>query len=443
MKKIILALKTINYRLWFAILLMMLFPTIYQTIRIFFLGNMPKDSGFNIASQLSWVSLFYEVVQEAIILPLFFILGKSILNKQEFENKVRSGLVITGLIYLFMSFVIIIITRQLVVFMAQEDVLVDATVSYIRLETIATLFATLARFIMLVLITIKKDKYMYIILGIQMILSIILDAFLISNLSFSLKMGVNGIAIANIITNIVILLIAILLLKRENIRIFNQKKLSFKWLKDWFKVGAYSGLESFLRNFAFMVMIIRMVNVVFEQGNYWNANNFIWHWLLLPSLALADLVKKEVGESVDNIQRKTFGYIALAFVFVIIWLISIPLWKPFLKVVMNITDYEIVFNIVLIQTIFYLTFIFNSCILDSTFYGVGKTNYMLIQSICIDVIYYGVAFILYITGIFVPTLLGISIMFGLGMALDFIPTMILYLYYLRKNNIKLDFNLSK
>ncbi len=34
--RIISALKTINYRLWFAILAAMLLPTVYQTVRIFF-----------------------------------------------------------------------------------------------------------------------------------------------------------------------------------------------------------------------------------------------------------------------------------------------------------------------------------------------------------------------------------------------------------------------
>ena len=86
--KIIRALRTVNYRLWFAIFTTMLLPTVYQTVRIFFLGDMPSDSGINIASQLQWVNLFYEVVQEALILPLFFLLGKSIDNRDEFANKV-------------------------------------------------------------------------------------------------------------------------------------------------------------------------------------------------------------------------------------------------------------------------------------------------------------------------------------------------------------------
>lgn len=440
--KIIRALRTVNYRLWFAIFTTMLLPTVYQTVRIFFLGDMPSDSGINIASQLQWVNLFYEVVQEALILPLFFLLGKSIDNRDEFANKVRTGLIVTAIIYAMVSVIVMLCARPLVVLMAQDTALSDATVTYVRLETVAALFSTLWRFMMTVLVTLKKDKYIYIVLIIQMVLSVLLDTFLISNLAVSAKLGVNGIAVTNIIVNAVILGCSILLLYRENIRLFAKQKRSFGWLNEWFKVGKFSGLESLLRNLAFMVMVVRMVNIVAEQGNYWLANNFIWQWLLLPGLALADLVKKEIGESKDNIRDKTFGYLVLVSIFAIIWLISILLWKPFLQYVMNVEEYETVFKIVLLETGFYITFLFNSCIFDSTFYGIGKTNYMLIQSMCIDGFYYGVMFVLYLTGVFVPTLLGICLMFGIGMALDFIPTLCLYLRMLKKEKIKIDFQLE-
>ena len=114
----------------------------------------------------------------------------------------------------------------------------------------------------------------------------------------------------------------------------------------------------------------------------------------------------------------------------------------YLQYVMNVAEYETVFRIVLLETAFYMTFLFNSCIFDSTFYGLGKTHLMLIQSICIDGIYYGTMFVLYLTGLFVPSLLGICLMFGIGMALDFIPTMILYIRMLKKENIKIDFTLD-
>lgn len=440
--RIVRALKTINYRLLLALFATMLLPTVYQTVRIFFLGDLPSDEGINIASQLSWVSLFYEVIQEALILPLFFLLGKSLNNKKEFENKVSTGIFVTTIIYLIVSLIIIIFAKPLVQFMAQDSSLIVETINYVRLETVAALFSTLWRFVILVLITLKKNKYLYIALGVQMAMSVILDVFFISSLPISMNMGVNGIAVTNIIVNFVLLIIAFLILKKEEVNIFSKEKRDFSWLKEWFKVGKFSGIESLLRNLVFMIMIIRMVNLVSEQGNYWIANNFIWQWLLLPGLALSDLVKKEVAEDKDMIKNKTFGYICLASLFAILWLVSIPLWKPFLQNVMNVAEYETVFKIVLIETSFYITFLFNSCIFDSTFYGLGKTKYMLIQSICIDGLYYGIMFILYIAGVFVPTLLGICLMFGVGMALDFIPTMMLYIKMLKNERIKIDFSLE-
>jgi Na+-driven multidrug efflux pump len=438
LKKIITSLKRVNYRLYFALIFTGFLPTLYTTVRIFYLGDMPGDWGFNIASQMAWVGLVYEIVQEALILPLFFLLGKSLSIKDEFENKVRTGLFVTFGIYFIISLILIIFTKPLVVLMAQNVDLIDATVSYVRIESVAALFSTLTRFIILVLVTMKKPDYMYYLLGVQMFMSVLLDTFLVSGLSFSLNIGVNGIAISNIIVNITMLTIAIVLLNRENIRVlFNKTKPSFEWLKEWYQVGKFSGLESFFRNLAFMVMIIRIVNEVSEQGSYWVANNFIWFWLLLPVLALGDLVKKEVGEDIDNIRTKTFGYFIVVTIIVIAWLISIPVWKPFLQYVMNISEYEKVYGIVTLQLVFYITFAYNS-IMDSTFYGVGKTNYMLYQSLIIDVFYYGIAFILYITKSFTPTLTTISLMFGIGMVLDFIPTTILYRKLLRENQIQIQ-----
>lgn len=322
--RIIKALKTINYRLLLAVLATMLLPTIYQTVRIYFLGDLPSDVGINIASQLSWVNLIYEVVQEALILPLFFLLGKSLSDKDEIANKVRTGLAITAGIYLIVSVFIIVCAKPLVVLMAQDELLIQATVEYVRIETIAALFSTLWRFMLLVLVTLRKDTYIYMVLGVQMVLSILFDTFLVSALSVSVNMGVNGIAVTNIIVNFTVLVIAGLLLRKEEIRFFARVKWSFSWLKEWFKVGKFSGLESLLRNLVFMVMVVRMVNLVSEQGNYWVANNFIWQWLLLPGLALADVVKKEIAENRENVRNKTFGYLCLTAIFAALWLATIP-----------------------------------------------------------------------------------------------------------------------
>lgn len=85
---------------------------------------------------------------------------------------------------------------------------------------------------------------------------------------------------------------------------------------------------------------------------------------------------------------------------------------------------------------FYVLFAFQN-VFDATFYGIGKTNYMLFESIVTNTIYYGIAFILYITNIWSPTLEGIALMFGIGMAFDSIVSLVAYIYLLKKNKINI------
>ena len=70
--KLKLSLGRINYKLFTALLVLGLAPTVYTTVRVFFLGQLPGEWSFSIAGQLSWVNLIYEIINEAIILPLFY-----------------------------------------------------------------------------------------------------------------------------------------------------------------------------------------------------------------------------------------------------------------------------------------------------------------------------------------------------------------------------------
>ncbi|MCP3944883.1 MAG: multidrug transporter [Desulfobacteraceae bacterium] len=312
--------------------------------------------------------------------------------------------------------------------------------TYIRIETFASIFSTIVQFLILVLITIKKEKYLYAILGLQMFLTIISDTFLVSPLPISMNLGVNGIAISNILVNVFLLIMAIGFLNREGYHINFKEKISFGWMKEWLKVGSFSGLESFVRNIAFMLMIVRMINIVGEQGTFWVANNFIWGWLLLPILQLGQLIKRDCGESGDDaINQKTIGYFVLTGIIVSIWIVTIPFWETFIKNVMNIKNYMDVYRIAIISMTFYITFAFNN-VIDSIFYGIGKTNYMLFQSLVINTVFYGTLYILYTMGIYKPTLDLIVLMFAAGIALDSILTYGMFVWMLKKRKIRiLDF----
>jgi hypothetical protein len=54
-----------------------------------------------------------------------------------------------------------------------------------------------------------------------------------------------------------------------------------------------------------------------------------------------------------------------------------------------------------------------------------------------NTVYYGAAFVLYITGVWTPTLIGIALLFGIGNAFDTIVSLGAYVYLLKKKKINI------
>ncbi len=436
MKKIIASLKKINYKLFLSLLVLGLVPTVYTTVRVFFLGQLPGEYAFSIAGQLSWVNLLYEILSEAIVLPLYFFIGKVLTDKDEFANRMRTGLLVSIGAYTVLSVIIIVFAKPLLTIMAADKAIIEASATYIRIESVASIFSLAFNFIMVGMVTIGKEKYVYVLTAAKLVLCLLVDTFMVSTLPISLNLGVNGIAYSNIIVNGILFAMAVVLMNKEGIVVFKKTKLSFAWMKDFLKVGGISGLESFVRNIAYMLMISRMVNMVGEQGTYWVANNFIWGWLLLPVLQLGELIKRETATDENAVKNNTIGYFVITAVICILWCVSIPLWKPFMTYVLNFSDVDKLFELVMVLLGFYMLFAFQN-VFDSTFYGLGKTNYMLFESLVTNVIYYGGAFILYICGVWEPTLIGIALLFGIGNAFDSIVSLAAYVFLLKKKKISI------
>ncbi len=438
--KIKTSLSKINYKLFLALLVLGLAPTIYTTVRVFFLGGLPGEWSFSIAGQLSWVNLLYEILNEAIILPLFYFVGKVKEDKKEFSNRIRTGMLISLGVYALLSAVILIFTEPMLKLMATDASIIDASASYIRIESIANIFSILTQFALVALVTINKSKYLYALTGARLVFCLVSDTFLVSTLPVSLDLGVNGIGYSNIIVNAILLIVSLALLAKEQINIFAKSKLDFSWAKEFFRVGSISGVESLVRNVAYMVMIARMVNVVGEQGTYWVANNFIWGWLLLPVIQLGELIKQEVATDKENIRTNSLGYFTITGIISVLWFASIPMWKPFMSNVLGFTDVDKLFELAIILVGFYVLYAVQN-VFDATFYGLGKTNYMLFESVVTNTIYYGIAFILYATNIWIPTLTGIALLFGIGNAFDSLVSLIAYGYLLKKEKLNiLDVN---
>ncbi|MBW5409871.1 multidrug transporter, partial [Brachyspira hampsonii] len=371
--------KRINFRLFIVLMIQALIPSIYSTFRIYLLDSYPNASGINIASQQMWLGIIYEVFEEAIIAPLFFFFGK-IKDKDSFEekyifiNKVRSSILIITFIYIIMAFVINVFAGHLVTVMKQQTELYQQTTAYIRLESLANITIVLFNLMIIVHTALENYKSIFVITTIKMFLTIIFDILFVSQYPISLNLGVNGIAYNNIISNLISVIIALILLSKSGYNIFDKIKLQFLWNKKISSLNVISGLESFYRNLIYSIVLLRMINIVGEQGNYWVANSFYWAWLLIPINQIGTLIKTDLSK--DH-SRSLKPYVLLTTICVIIWIALIPTYKYFMKYIMNAQNLESVMSLIMILFPFYIFYAYYN-IISNLLYAIGQIKYMLL-----------------------------------------------------------------
>lgn len=102
--------------------------------------------------------------------------------------------------------------------------------------------------------------------------------------------------------------------------------------------------------------------------------------------------------------------------------------------ILGFNDVNKLFYLVLLLLISYVFFAIQN-IFDSTFYGLGKTQYMLFESLVTNIVYYGIAYILFLLNIWSPTLTSIALLFAMGNIFDSIVSLVAYIYLLKKSNL--------
>lgn len=398
-------LKKFDWKMYVALCLLALVPAIYQTIITKLITVNTNPGALDIIGQMEWFDLINETICAFLIVPMYSVLSKA-KNTENFSKVVfKLGVLVVGLYVLF-SLGTFFYGIHLVSYMNPNEIDVVDAYRYLSLETVAFMIGIIYSYVNVVFLVLDKSKYMYSFLVGKILLSLLSDLILIPNF------GVEGIAISNIISNVVVGLIGVVILfVTKNIKVDKFGKEDLSHLKMWGKVGLFAGSQQFLDNIIYALMIVRMVNAVSESGNYWVSNNFIWGWLLIPITCLAEIIRKDAG--VDGYNLKQTNYYSIVIFSLMLWVILIPTYQWFFKTVEGIDNYSRIFEIVIKNLGFYIFFALSQ-IPDAIFVGMGKTKYNAINSLICNIVYYGVWFALYQAEVIIMNMDMIIIMFGVG-----------------------------
>lgn len=380
---------------------------------------------------MEWFDLINETLQAFLIVPLYSVLNQ-IFKKQtdRFAGAAFKMGLLVFVLYAVFSIGVFLYGTILIKAMNTDGIEFAAVSRYLYLETAAFMIGIVVNFVNVVFVVTEKHRNVYLFLIIRTLLSLAADFFLIPHLS------IYEAAVSNIVVNTILALASVsLLYTQKHFKFCRFQKSDFTLLKEWCRIGLFSGLNQFLDNFIYAVMVCKMVNMVEEQGNYWLANNFIWGWLLIPISALAEVIRSDCKNGYAELKR--FNYYFIACAAIVLWALSVPAWKPFFYFAENLHNADEIAALTIKLVPFYIAYA-GCAIIDNIFIGLGKTVYNMVNSLIINLGYYGAFYVLALTRAIDFDMNTIILMFGFGMVFHFVISFVEEKIFQRKNRIGLQ-----
>lgn len=391
-----------DFKLYGSLILYALLPSVYLLIRMQIVAVNGVD--INIMGQIEWFDLIDEVLVTALTVPLYFLLKPD--KGKIASEKNCAAFLVSFAVYTAFTIIVMLKIGSIAKFMNAEN-----AVQYLFMQALSMLAGFVGTFMVMIFTLNDDDKLVRRLLVSRLCLQVVADWIFISSFNDV------GAAYAEIAVNVVIGLIAVLSAYSKGYLKFAMPGKDF--LKDWCKIGAFAGIQIFLDNFIYAVMVCKMVNAVSESGNYWVANNFIWGWLLVPVTCLVEVIKK--NDKIRLTMKNCWRYLIMIFA---VWLITMPRWKSFISGPMA-SDGNVIMKIVLPLVPFYITYMI-SAVIDGWFVSHGRTIYNAINSLIVNVGYYGIIYLAFKRGMFAENMMFIIGMFGCGMLVHMAASILMY-----------------
>lgn len=389
-----------DIKIFFSLILWILMPSVYLLVRMNIVSVNQID--MNILGQMEWFDLIDEIITTTFITPLYCLLK----NKDSRRNGF-SFLVSFGVYFLFTVILSLYISN------ISEFMNAEYAEKYLFMQSISMLIAFIGVYVNLLFIIYEHYNFIIVFTGIKLFLLLLFDYLLIPVFKDL------GASYSEIVVNTFIAVLSIIFLIKKRYISFAVCEKDF--LCSWAKIGSFSGLQIFLDNFIYAILVCRMVNAVSESGNYWVANNFIWGWLLVPITCLVQIIQKNALKNITF--HNVWRYVC---VIVSVWIFTVPFWKLFIHNIMGINNDKDILNILYSLVPYYVCYIV-AAMIDAWFVSKGKTVYLFINSIVVNIVYYGIMYILFNIGIFTLDIYFVIHLFGLGMVLHMLLSILLYL----------------
>jgi len=176
-----------------------LIPKFWELSNTFWIGHVSFEA-LAITEQYEFLAVILEIVNETVPFGVLALVAQNFKDRTKVISILKSGLVIQVLFSTILMCVVIFFTQQFVVMIGTPPEIVSVTRNYLMLKAIALPFEAIAALNLITIKSIRKGRSVLYLVLFSVALNVILDVFLISNSSFSLKLGIQGSAIGYVIS---------------------------------------------------------------------------------------------------------------------------------------------------------------------------------------------------------------------------------------------------
>jgi len=430
--------------LFLSIFLYQAIPAIYNSYSIYLIGNaVPGVKGLAIASQWQTVQLLVEIVQESLVFPIYFFVGSKLLesDREVLSSRVAVGMKVIVLVLLPLMVLLYSLSGRLVELTNTPVEIANETISYLRLRVLAIFFSITNLGLVIIAESLNEKGLIFRIVVVKALLVFALDSLFYGGYEFSLGMGINGVAWSNLLVEGILFALIVYRFRTSlGLDVFkNFFSLKLSDFDVFSKISAWLALESLVRNVAYLVMIVSLINALGSQqiGGYYLSMHLFWSFLLLPILAVVEVVRVKaanLSKDIEDVRTLLHYALKLGLVFLLGWVVILP----FIGVIFRWFNPDVAIvgfasKAFLILFVPYCLLSLNM-ILDGVFYGLGKTKYLAFQSLAVNLCIYLAAYLAYKTGYWQPDFTSILVLFSVGILLDSVLTWVFWRKLYQENH---------
>ncbi len=372
--------------------LALLVPRIYSLTNTFWVGHIDYSS-LAIAEQYEFMGILIEIVNETIPFGVLALVSQNYRDRNTVVKQLVAGLLVQLILSTLLAVIILSNMASFVNLIGTTPELVDQTISYLSLRAIALPFASIGLLLLVGLKSMDRAKLALGIVALNVAMNMTLDILLVSPYPFSLQLGLTGVAqgylIANVFYCVIALVAAVKTLQVRRVEFGIDPLISEA--RPLFKVGGWTGIDSFVRNF-FYFFVLQVLNFMGpdQYAGFQLFQRLMWT-ALIPVIAIAEGTAIRVGNYLkeENAPRKipqllqTSAFLGFLIItgFGVIGVFAIDAMGFFFTSNPNVVQYSSI--MFWWQILPYIMFAV-AMNLRGVFFGTGKTYYILVISLILN-----------------------------------------------------------